>query len=173
MDVDIGQGWRPGIIGDVVRAHAAYYSREWGFGAPFEAKVAREMADFVDRCAPDRDRIFTAVRNNVMLGSLTLDGSDPALGQDEAHLRWFIVVDGARGLGVGRRLMDAATSFLDQAGYRSCYLTTFAGLDAARRLYEEAGFRLIREAPSMTWATAVVEQRFERSGPCGPEQKVL
>jgi ribosomal protein S18 acetylase RimI-like enzyme len=165
VDVQIAHGWSPGLIGEVVRAHAAYYAREWRFGAPFEAKVAREMADFVERCSPDRDRLFRAERDGTLLGALTIDGSDPALAPDEAHLRWFIVVEAARGLGLGHRLMHAATAFLDEAGYRSCYLTTFAGLDAARRLYEAAGFGLVHEAPSTTWGTTVVEQRFERTGP--------
>jgi ribosomal protein S18 acetylase RimI-like enzyme len=163
MDVQIANGWSPGLIGEVVRAHAAYYSREWDFGAPFEAKVAREMGEFVDRCSPDRDRLFRAERDGALLGALTIDGSDPGLAPGEAHLRWFIVVDAARGLGLGRRLMSAATAFLDAAGYQSCYLTTFAGLDAARRLYEAAGFGLVREASSTTWGTTVVEQRFERT----------
>jgi ribosomal protein S18 acetylase RimI-like enzyme len=163
VDVQIAHGWSPGLIGEVVRAHAVYYAREWRFGAPFETKVAREMGAFVDRYSSARDRIFRAERDGALLGALTIDGSDPALSPGEAHLRWFIVMDEARGLGLGRRLMEAATSFLDETGYRTCYLTTFAGLDAARRLYEAAGFGLVREASSTTWGTTVLEQRFERS----------
>ena len=165
MDTEITHGWSPGLVGEVVRAHAVYYARQWRFGAPFETKVAREMAEFVDRYSPDRDRIFRANRDGGFLGSLTIDGGDPALRPGEAHLRWFIVTDEARGLGLGRRLMGAATAFLDAAGYESCYLTTFAGLDAARRLYEASGFRLVHEAASTTWGTEVVEQRFERPAP--------
>jgi hypothetical protein len=30
-----GHGWRPGIIGDVVRLHAVYYAKEWELGARF------------------------------------------------------------------------------------------------------------------------------------------
>ncbi len=163
MDVDIAHGWSPGLVGEVVRAHAVYYAREWRFGAPFETKVAREIADFVDRYSPERDRLLRAERDGALLGALTIDGSDPALPPGQAHLRWFIVMDEARGLGLGRRLMEAATSFLDASGYRTCYLTTFEGLGAARRLYEDAGFVLVREAPSTTWGTTVLEQRFERS----------
>jgi RimJ/RimL family protein N-acetyltransferase len=40
-------------------------------------------------------------------------------------------------------------------------LTTFAGLDAARALYERLGFRLVAEADGETWGTKVREQRFE------------
>ena len=57
--------------------------------------------------------------------------------------------------------MTAAMGFLQAAGYHSCHLTTFAGLAAARRLYEAHGFRLVDAAPGETWGTAVTEQRFE------------
>jgi GNAT superfamily N-acetyltransferase len=68
-----------------------------------------------------------------------------------------------RGRGLGRRLIEAAMGFCRRAGHRSVYLTTFAGLDAARALYEQQGFRLVAEADGETWSTRVREQRFEWS----------
>jgi hypothetical protein len=44
--------------------------------------------------------------------------------------------------------------------FASCYLTTFAGLDAARRLYEQAGFTLTHEEEADSWGTKVREQLF-------------
>lgn len=163
MDVQIGHGWRPGIVGEIVRAHALYYGRAWGFGPEFEAKVARELAAFVERYDPRRDLLaHAAARDGTFLGSVTIDRSDADLAPRQAHLRWFIAADAARGLGIGRRLMLVASRFLDASDATSCYLTTFAGLDAARSIYETAGFRQVREAPSLTWGTTVMEQRFER-----------
>ena len=161
MTTSIEHGWVPGIVGETVTAHAAYYTRAWGFGPAFEAGVAAEMGQFVRRYDPNRDRLFRAVRTGRLVGSLTIDGSDPALEAGDAHLRWFIVMDADRSAGVGRSLMSAAMGFLEAAGYRSCHLTTFAGLAAARRLYEAHGFRLVDAAPGETWGTAVTEQRFE------------
>ncbi len=163
MSVAVRHGWVPGVVGEVVRAHAAFYAREWSFGPFFEAKVAREMGAFLHRYDPARDRLFRAgdeadgVR---FLGSLTVDGGDPDLAGGAAHLRWFIVADGARGRGVGGALMRAGLDFLAEAGFRSCHLTTFAGLDPARRLYESAGFVLAGETEAESWGTRVVEQRF-------------
>ena len=159
--VIIAAGWTPGLIGDIAAAHALYYAREWNFGPPFETKVARELAGFIDRYDPARDCILAASLAGVFAGSLTIDGSDPLLAPGQSHLRWFIVTDGSRGHGVGKQLMDAGMAFVRDAGFDGCYLTTFAGLDAARLLYERAGFQLVSEAASMTWGTAVVEQRFE------------
>ena len=161
--VAIRHGWVPGIVGEVVRAHAAFYARGWRFGPFFEAKAAREMGAFLSRYDPARDRLFRAEAEGDggrFLGSLTIDGGDPELAGGVAHLRWFIVADGARGRGVGGTLMRAGLHFLAGAGFRSCCLTTFAGLDPARRLYEGAGFVLSGESEAESWGTRVSEQRF-------------
>lgn len=158
----VESGWRPGLVGEIVREIGRYCARDWGFGADFEAKVAHELGAFLARLDPARDRLFSVRDGDAFLGGLVIDGSDPALAPGEAHLRWFIVADAARGRGIGGALIDAATAFLDSTGYRSCYLTTFAGLDAARALYARAGFRLVAEADGATWGRKVREQRWER-----------
>ncbi|MCS5873483.1 GNAT family N-acetyltransferase [Klebsiella pneumoniae subsp. pneumoniae] len=40
-----------------------------------------------------------------------MDGED--LGQQETHLRWFILDDSCRGSGIGRRLLSEAMAFCD------------------------------------------------------------
>ena len=161
MTTAIEHGWIPGIVGEAVTAHAAYDARTWGFGPTFEAGVAVELGQFVRRYDPSRDRLFRAMRTGRLVGTLTIDGSDPTLEAGDAHLRWFIVMAADRSAGVGRSLMTAAMGVLEAAGYRSCHLTTFAGLVAARRLYLGHGFRLVDAAPGERWGTAVTEQRFE------------
>jgi len=42
-------------------------------------------------------------------------------------------------------------------------LHTFAGLDAARHLYQQHGFALIDEHATTAWGPPVLEQRFEWS----------
>jgi GNAT superfamily N-acetyltransferase len=154
--------WAAGVVGEVVRAHAVFYAREWCFGPSFEAKVAREMGGFLGRYDPARDRLLRAeAAGGRFLGSLTVDGGDPG-GEagDAAHLRWFIVAEDARGRGVGGALLRAGLGFAARAGYRSCFLDTFAGLHAARRLYEGAGFALERQGAAESWGGRVSEQRF-------------
>lgn len=160
MQVQIHTGWVPGIIGYTASAHARYYAREWGFGPVFEAKVASGMAAFIQRYDARHDLLLWAEVDGEMVGTITIDGSDPDLPEGQAHLRWFIVSDTARGLGVGRLLFEAALTHLSVAGFTSCYLTTFAGLDPARRLYESAGFALRDEQEGESWGTRVVEQLF-------------
>jgi hypothetical protein len=57
--------------------------------------------------------------------------------------------------------MSTALDFCRNAGYRSVFLTTFAGLDAARALYERHGFVLAEERTERTWGEPVTEQKFQ------------
>ena len=57
--------------------------------------------------------------------------------------------------------MRVALDFCRDAGHKRVYLTTFVGLDAARKLYERHGFSLTEERPHRTWGVEVTEQRFD------------
>lgn len=161
--IAIVPGYRPGLIGQVTALHAVYYYANWGFGLPFEAKVATELAAFLERFDPKRDGVWLAVRDDAVVGSVAIDASEAeARG---ARLRWLILAPAAQGQGVGRQLLATALSHADSLGFPRVYLTTFAGLDAARALYERAGFLLAHEQLDTTWGVPVREQTFERSRP--------
>jgi len=148
----------PGAIGTIGRLHGEYYAREHGFGVLFESKVTREFGEFATRFDPARDGMWFVIDRGEVHGSIVIDGHGD---RRQAHLRWFMLSDAMRGRGQGHRLMDVAMAFCRRAGYRRVYLNTFKGLDAARALYERAGFRLVAEQSGETWGHAVVEQRFE------------
>jgi GNAT superfamily N-acetyltransferase len=157
----------PGILADIVGAHARYYALNWSFGRAFEAKVAADLAYFLVNMKPDRDLLLTALRpDDRFLGSIVIDGS---AGADRgAHLRWFIVAPEGQRTGLGKQLLDRAIGFCRERNYRHIYLYTFAGLDAARRLYENAGFKLSEEQEANTWGRTMREQRFDLELP--PEE---
>jgi GNAT superfamily N-acetyltransferase len=161
--ITIVSGYRPGLIGQVVTLHAAYYHANWGFGLPFEAKVASELAAFLSRFVPGRDGIWLALQGDAVVGSVAIDAGE-AEGRG-ARLRWLILAPAAQGRGVGGQLLATALAHADGLGVARVYLTTFAGLDAARALYERAGFVLTHEQLDTTWGVAVREQAFERPGP--------
>jgi GNAT superfamily N-acetyltransferase len=155
-------GYLPGAIGAVASLHAGYYGRHHGFGAFFEAKVAREFGEFVARFDPARDGLWLVVDRGTVLGSVAIDGSEaPARAHGRAHLRWFILDDRLRGRGLGRRLLATAMDTCRHLRTPLVYLNTFAGLDAARTLYEQAGFRLVHDVEAETWGRTQREQRFE------------
>ncbi|WP_018718486.1 GNAT family N-acetyltransferase [Arhodomonas aquaeolei] len=159
--VRLVEGYCPGVIAEVIGLHMDYYAPAWGFGAPFEAKLARELGAFHARYDPRRDLFVTARGGDgALLGTITVDGGEDDPGG--AHLRWFIVAPGMAGQGIGGALMRRADAFLRAIPYPRAYLTTFRGLDAARRLYERYGFRLAGEEAQDPWAGHVGLQRFER-----------
>jgi GNAT superfamily N-acetyltransferase len=159
--VTIAEGPRPGAREAVVAMHAVYYSKAWGFGPFFQAKVGREFDEFLSRYDASHDRVLLALSGDTVVGSLIVDGGETTAATRGAHLRWFVVDEAQHGRGVGKSLMAAAMDFIASAGFARCYLTTFAGLDPARALYERSGFRLVEETRSETWGTPVTEQLFE------------
>lgn len=167
----VSQGYRPGILGRMLQMHAEYYARTAGFGAAFETKLAAEMGAFFSRLgAGPADNLgngpngfWVAGLDGRAVGTIAIDGED--LGPGVAHLRWFILAEGLRGRGLGKRLLEAALAFVDGRGLRETRLWTFQGLDAARHLYERAGFALVEEKPGRQWGTDVLEQQFLRPAP--------
>jgi GNAT superfamily N-acetyltransferase len=164
-NITVVQGYRAGLLADIVAAHIAYYSPAWRFGLQFETKVASELAEFLQRYDASRNLLLSAYDGEgVFLGSITIDGI-AAHSEKGAHLRWFITSATARGSGIGRQLLGKAIEFCDANDYEKIYLTTFPGLDAARHLYEQTGFRLFSQTTSDDWNGSVGEQLFERYQP--------
>ncbi|MGF1446626.1 MAG: GNAT family N-acetyltransferase [Pikeienuella sp.] len=157
--VPIAQGWAPGLLGWAVAEQSRTYAACAGFGLAFEAKIAREMAAFLERLAPPGVQIFHASDDVAFLATAAIDAADDRDGL--AHLRWVITAARGRGRGLGTGMVAAAVQSARAAGCSGVWLETFSGLDAARRLYERAGFRLVHEAHGETWGQSVREQRFE------------
>jgi len=153
-------GPQPGLLGDVAALHGRYYAHHWNFPVFFECKVAREMADFLSRYDPTKDLMASLRPSGRVLASITLDGSDPTLAAGAAHLRWLIVDESLRGRGIGKQLLNEAVTFARHARFKSIYLTTFRGLDAAAALYAAAGFRVVEAFTGQTWGRPVIEQKF-------------
>ena len=105
------------MIGRIAQMHGEYYARHHDFGA-FEGKVASGVAEFATRLSSPANQIWLAIREGKIVGWLAIDGED--LGQQEAHLRWFILDDSCRGSGIGRRLLSEAMAFAIVASLARC-----------------------------------------------------
>ena len=152
--------YKPGLIGRIVEMHATSYSKLVGFGAPFETKVAGDLAEFVTRLVKPENEIWSAESDGEIVGSVAIDGED--LGNNVAHLRWFIVESRVRGAGLGKRLIRQVVDYCNDRGFPEVHLWTFKGLDAARSLYERNGFVLAEEYLGDQWGSEILEQRFVR-----------
>ncbi|GAB4122210.1 MAG: hypothetical protein Fur005_17070 [Roseiflexaceae bacterium] len=125
------------------------------------------MANFLQEYQPGRDGLWLAMQDEQIVGPIALDRRHG----DQAHLRWFILDPAIQGQGAGRQLLGALLQFSDSQAIPLIYLNTFARLDAARRLYEQAGFVLTQQQTDTTWGVPVEEQRFERVLPATSSQQ--
>jgi ribosomal protein S18 acetylase RimI-like enzyme len=147
---------RPGDLGSVVHLHGTVYAREYGFDPTFEAYVAGPLAEFA-LSPSDRQRLWLAERGGRVVGCVAIVAASP----QTAQLRWFLVEPGARGAGLGRRLLHEAVTFARHCGYRAVVLWTVSALAAAAHLYRAAGFRKVEERPGRKWGVDVVEECYE------------
>ncbi|MEO0546578.1 MAG: GNAT family N-acetyltransferase [Pseudomonadota bacterium] len=171
--MEIVRRFLPGSLGRIIEMHGAYYARKWELGHEFETTVAAGLSEFATRFQTGSDLVLLGLIDGRVCTSLILDLHDPAgatwFNDDQsAHLRYFIVDDTVRGTGLGTILLDQAMAHVDELCEGRCWLTTFAGLDAARRAYERLGFVLMHETTGTTWGRPLTEQVFVRPAPSGP-----
>jgi DNA-binding MarR family transcriptional regulator/GNAT superfamily N-acetyltransferase len=130
---------RPGDMGWVTQRHGVLYSEEYGLNHKMEAYVAEVVAKFLREFDPAREHCWIAEQDGVPIGSVFIVKESDTM----ARLRLLIVEPKARGLGVGRRLVEECVRFARQAGYREITLWTHSILTAARRIYDSVGFSIV------------------------------
>jgi GNAT superfamily N-acetyltransferase len=146
-----------GDLGWLVERHGVLYAREYGWDASFERLVAGIAAAF----DPARDRAWIADVDGARAGAV-LCVHDTA---ENAKLRTLLVEPHARGLGLGRRLVDEVIAHATERHYRTLTLWTNDVLHAARRIYERAGFTLQHEAPHEAFGHHLTEQTWSLTLP--------
>jgi DNA-binding MarR family transcriptional regulator/GNAT superfamily N-acetyltransferase len=153
---------RPHRIGDmgwVVYSEAAGYAAQYGWDGMFEAQVAKIVGDFITNFDSGRERCWIAEIDGEHVGHIFLvkHPDEPRT----AKLRLLFVEPSARGMGLGDALVAECLRFAHTAGYKKVVLWTQSMLGAAHRIYERAGFRLVKEQPHHSFGHDLTGQEWE------------
>lgn len=153
---------RIGDIGWMVHRQGVLYNQQYGWNGEFEALIAGIYAEY--HAAPETPpkHLWVAERNRRIAGSVFVMPSEGIAGS--AQLRMLYVEPDARGLGIGKTLVDQAVSFAQRSGYERMRLWTHTIQESARRLYAAAGFEVVESKPHHQFGKDLVaeiwEQRF-------------
>lgn len=157
MEIEI-RDLGPGDIDWLVAQHGMLYARDEGFDDSFPVLVREILEAFERDHDPARERAFIAWRGGARLGSIfCVKGNAPGT----AKLRLFFLLPEARGMGLGRRLLETCMGFARATGNTRMELWTHESHRAACALYAKAGWRLVRSERKRSFGVDVVEQGWE------------
>jgi ribosomal protein S18 acetylase RimI-like enzyme len=120
------------------RRLVAEYAAGLGVDLEFQG-FEGELEELEAIYGPPRGAFFLAEHDGQTVGCVGVRLFDG----DDCEMKRLYVAASCRGLGLGRRLAEAAIAEGRKLGYRRVLLDTLPSMAEARRLYEALGFRSI------------------------------
>lgn len=148
---------RVGDMGWVISRQAAAYAADYNWDISYEALVAEICAQFIKNYDAAREHCWIAEVGGEPVGSIFLVKATDAI----AKLRLLQVEKKARGLGVGRALVEQCIQGARERGYSKMTLWTQSILLAARGIYQNAGFKLVKEEKHHSFGADLVGETWE------------
>ncbi|MBW4717690.1 bifunctional helix-turn-helix transcriptional regulator/GNAT family N-acetyltransferase [Saccharothrix obliqua] len=145
---------QPGDLGWVVQRHGVRYALEYGYDVTFEALVAQVVAEYAG--GSEGSAGWIAEVDGEAVGSVFCVRRDAEV----AQLRLLLVEPEARGLGIGKRLVEECVRFARRTGYRRVVLETVSEVEVARGIYRRVGFTPVDARPVRKWGRDVVEETW-------------
>lgn len=137
------------VANDVMLRHAAGNAdmdevrrlfRAYGDNAEFNVcfqGLEKEISSLPGDYSPPAGRLLLADLDDKAVGVVALR---PLAEAGAAEIKRLFVDDGARGLGIGRRLTETILAEARALGYRVIRLETLASMQAANAVYDDLGF---------------------------------
>jgi DNA-binding MarR family transcriptional regulator/GNAT superfamily N-acetyltransferase len=147
----------PGDAGWIISRHGAIYAEEYNFDETFEGLVAKILSEFLQNHDPKRERLWIAERSGERIGSVLIVDA----GENVAQLRILLVEPKARGMGIGKRLIQECIDFCKLCGYKKIKLWTQSILKEARHLYEKAGFKIFETKRQESFGHTITSEVWE------------
>ena len=148
---------QPGDLGWIVHRQAILYAEEYGWDETYEALAAEIVAQFIKKYDPKRERCWIAEKDGARVGAVFVAKASDQI----AKLRLLHVESEARGLGIGKRLVEECVRFARQTGYQKMTLWTQSILHAARHIYKQAGFLVVREEQHHSFGKDLTAETWE------------
>ncbi len=148
---------RVGDMGWVTSRQGIAYAEDYGWDISYEALVAEICAQFVKNYDPVREHCWIAEIGGEPVGSVFLVKASDKI----AKLRLLAVEKKARGLGLGRALVEQCIRTAREKGYVKMTLWTQSCLLAARGIYTQAGFLKVTEEKHHSFGVDLVGETWE------------
>ncbi|MBP0111535.1 MULTISPECIES: bifunctional helix-turn-helix transcriptional regulator/GNAT family N-acetyltransferase [Bradyrhizobium] len=149
---------RVGDMGWVISRQGAAYAADYNWDISYEALVAEICAQFIKNYDAAREHCWIAEMEGEPIGSIFLVKATDEI----AKLRLLQVEKKARGLGVGRALVEQCIQGARERGYSKMTLWTQSILVAARGIYKSAGFNLVATEPHHSFGQDLIGETWER-----------
>ncbi|VTO84508.1 unnamed protein product [Fusarium graminearum] len=171
--ISIEPGYRPGLLARCLEMHITHYHPVNSWGLAFETSVAAAWADLIQRLETNpRNQVFAAVQETddpaaftqKIVGTILVDAENmkqPGM----AQIRGFIVDERARGLGVGKKLLNAAMDFVQEQGFDRVSLYTSRTQETSLFLYNKAGFQIVEDVEKDLWGWKTNELQLQWTRP--------